>query len=221
MSGTSMGAGLRAAGHLIQASLATVRAPCLVWIFGHSYVARGARRADVRPNGRQLGFSRDVAVLRWLGFSGMVWSRVLPELQRFVGLDRVPNVLVLHVGGNDLGVQPMRELVRDIKNDLFRIWTQYPGLITVWSDIVPRSTWRTARSVERLNKARIKVNRAVSGFVIRNGGVAVRHVDLESRGEEYWIRDGVHLNAVGMDLWALALQEGVERALGVWGNSHA
>lgn len=31
-------------------------------------------------------------------------------------------------------------------------------------------TWRLARSVERLNKARKKVNRDVSRFVVRNGG---------------------------------------------------
>lgn len=31
---------------------------CLVWILGHSYVYWAARRAEVRPEGRQLGWDR-------------------------------------------------------------------------------------------------------------------------------------------------------------------
>lgn len=75
----------------------------LVWILGHSYVFWGARQADVRPNGRQLGISRQEACVRWLGVPGMLWSRMVPEVHCFALLDRPPNVLVLHVGGNDLG----------------------------------------------------------------------------------------------------------------------
>lgn len=42
----------------------------LVWIMGHSYVFWGARQADVRPDGRQLGISRREACIRWLGYTG-------------------------------------------------------------------------------------------------------------------------------------------------------
>lgn len=48
----------------------------------------------------------------------------------------------------------------------------------VWSDIVPRK----ARSVETMNKTRIKV-RAVACFMTRNRA-----------------SDGVHLNSVGIDM---------------------
>ncbi|XP_044141387.1 uncharacterized protein LOC122931380 [Bufo gargarizans] len=190
--------------------------PCLVWIMGHSYVFWGALRAAVRPDGRQLSISREVAVIRWIGMRGMLWSRVLPEFYRFARLDRPPNVLVLHVGGNDLGARPFRELARDIKFDLLRLWAQYPRLVTVWSDMVPRQHWREARSVERLNKARIKVNRAVGRFVARNGGIVVRHRELEPGVGAFWRSDGVHLNGVGIDLWCSDLQDGIELALRVW-----
>ncbi|XP_040296291.1 uncharacterized protein LOC121008068 [Bufo bufo] len=188
----------------------------LVWILGHSYVFWGAIRADVRPSGRQLGFSPECATVRWLGVRGMLWGGVLREVHHFVRLDRPPDVLVLHVGGNDLGKRPFRELVRDVKFDLLRIWELFPGIVTVWSDIVPRKVWRGARSVESLNKARIKVNRAVGRFMARNGGVVVRHEVLEKGEGAFWRADGVHLNAVGTDLWALGIQSGVEIALRVW-----
>lgn len=190
--------------------------PCLVWILGHSFVFWGSLRAEVRPDGRQLGFAREEVLIRWLGKRGMTWAGVLPEFHRFARLDRPPDVLVLHVGGNDLGVRPFRELIRDIKFDMLRLWSSFPGMVTVWSDIVPRSVWREARSVDRVNKARIKVNRAVGGFMARNGAMVVRHRDLEAGTGGFWRADGVHLNAVGIDLWTLGLQEAIETAVRVW-----
>ncbi|PIO41045.1 hypothetical protein AB205_0145070 [Aquarana catesbeiana] len=51
--------------------------PRLVWILGHSY------GGNVRPEGRQLGISRREASIRWLGFPGMGWGRVVPEVERY------------------------------------------------------------------------------------------------------------------------------------------
>ncbi|XP_056407256.1 uncharacterized protein LOC130298351 isoform X2 [Hyla sarda] len=192
------------------------RDPCLVWIFGHSYVRRGAIRAAVRRDGRQLGFSRDLAVLRWIGIGGMLWCGVLPEVQFNASLDRHPDILVVHAGGNDLGLRSSRELIRDIKLDILRLKSTFPGLLFVWSDMVARRVWRHARSVDRLNKARVKLNKEVGRFVRRNGGIVVRHTDLEGEPWEFLDPDGIHLNDIGMDLWALALQGGIELALRVW-----
>lgn len=60
----------------------------LVWILGHSYVFLGAKRGDIRPEGRQLGISRRKACIRWLGVPGMLWSRVVPEVHKFALWDR-------------------------------------------------------------------------------------------------------------------------------------
>lgn len=170
----------------------------------------------MRPNGRQLGFSRHEACVRWLGVPGLTWGRVLPEVHRFARLDRQPDVLVLHAGGNDLGARSARALIRDIKLDFLRLRTAFPALLVVWSDMVARTSWRMARSVARLNKARIKLNKEVGRFVCRNGGLVVRHLELEVDTWRYLRDDGVHLNAVGIDLWALGLQDGIQRALRVW-----
>ncbi|CAJ0919313.1 unnamed protein product [Ranitomeya imitator] len=188
----------------------------LVWIMGHSFVFWAAERAAVRPDGRQLGFSRDVATLRWIGKRGMTWSQFLPDFHRFVRWDQVPQILVIHLGGNDLGKRPCRELIKDIKFDVLRLWAMFPKVLVVWSDIVPRKIWRGARSPEGVNRARIKVNKAVSRFMARNGAVVVRHINLESGTGGYWRLEGVHLNAVGTDMWCLAIQEGIETALKVW-----
>lgn len=77
-------------------------------------------------------------------------------------------------------------------------------------------SWRMARSVEGVNRAHKKINREVSKFVVNNGGLAVRHLELEFETWRYLRADGVHLNEVGIDLWALGLQDGIQRALRVW-----
>lgn len=41
------------------------------------------------------------------------------------------------------------------------------------------------RSVERVNKARAKVNKEVGRFVRQNGGIVVRHRELEGASNEF------------------------------------
>lgn len=98
-----------------------------MWILGHSYVYWGARRADVRKGGRLLGLSGDEGMVRWLGIPGMLWSRVVPEMHRYARLDRPPDVVLLHVGGNDLGLRCTHELIRDIKFYFFATTVFFPG----------------------------------------------------------------------------------------------
>lgn len=141
---------------------------------------------------------------------------MVQEFERYTRLDRPPDVLVIHAGGNDLGVRSTRELVSAVKCDFLALRVAFPGMIIVWSDIVARTSWRMARSVPRINKARIKVNKAIGKFVVNNGGLVVRHTELEVNVGMYLRGDGVHLTAVGIDLWALGLQDGIERALRVW-----
>lgn len=176
----------------------------------------GVRRGDARYEGRQLGFSRREACIKWLGIPGMLWGRLVSEVHRYAQRDRPPDVLVIHVWGNDLGIRAMVDLKRNIKLDVWRLKEAFLKMVIVWSDMVARTSWRMARSVDGVNRARKKINREVSKFVVNNGGLAVRHLELEFETWRYLRADGVHLNEVGIDLWALGLQDGIQRALRVW-----
>lgn len=78
-----------------------------------------------------------------------------------------------------------------------------------------------ARSVDKINKARVKVNKAVAKFVAHNGGLVVRHCELEGEYGLYLRGDGVHLSAVGIDMWVLGLQDGLQCALWLWRAVHS
>lgn len=75
-----------------------------VWIVGHSFVFRAARRAEDRPGGPNLGFSG--VRVNWRGVRGLRWAQVLSEVVFISRTAQFPVVLVLHVGGNDLGNVP-------------------------------------------------------------------------------------------------------------------
>lgn len=44
----------------------------------------------------------------------------------------------------------------------------------------------------------------------------VRHRELEKVDVDLLRADGVHLNAIGLDIWTLNLKEGIESAIGLW-----
>lgn len=67
-----------------------------------------------------------------------------------------------------------------------------------------------------LNRARAKLNRAIGRFIARNGGVVVRHKELEELDSSLLWTDGVHLNGIGFDMWSLNIREGVEKAIQLW-----
>lgn len=85
---------------------------------GHSFIYRAAQRAEDRPGGRNLGLSG--IRVNWRGIRGLRWAQVLSEVVFISRLARGPVVLVLHVGGNDLGCVPTGELLMLMKADLAR-----------------------------------------------------------------------------------------------------
>ncbi|XP_031756771.1 filaggrin-2-like isoform X2 [Xenopus tropicalis] len=191
----------------------------VVWLLGHSYVSWARRRAAVKRAGVQLGFPEDLVSLKWFSFPGLKWSGVLSSLFNSVRSGRRPDILIIHAGGNDLGAVPQKQLVATIKQDLDRIRMRFPDIIVVWSEIIPRLVWRHARDARAIEKCRKKVNKLLSPYVRRFGGVVVRHSMLEEQLVGYYFRDGVHLSEVGMDIFILALCEGIERALVLFGGA--
>ncbi|OCU00113.1 hypothetical protein XELAEV_18005898mg [Xenopus laevis] len=113
----------------------------------------------VKTSGSQLGFPKGRVNVHWFGVPGLRWPGVWPLLLKNVRSGRRPDVLVIHAGGNDMGLCSQRELVVMMKQDLDKIRQLFPDIILVWSEMVPHLVCRYARDGERMDKNRGKVNK--------------------------------------------------------------
>ncbi|XP_053576082.1 uncharacterized protein LOC128665868 isoform X2 [Bombina bombina] len=172
-----------------------------IWIVGHSYVHLAAIRAAASSGGQQLGFPSTKASVRWLGRRGMRWHELPTLLQDAHRRWGWPQIVVLHLGGNDVGEIPALELIRTIQADIAWLRTWCPGIRVGWSNMVARLYWRHLSSPGAGYRIRKKVNREVGRTVCGLQGFVVRHPNLSADQKELYRPDGVDLSEVGLDLF--------------------
>ncbi|CAI5763300.1 susceptibility gene 101 isoform X1 [Podarcis lilfordi] len=176
-----------------------------VWICGHSYVFWAEKRALERSFGPQLGIRLEDAKLHWLGKSGMTWDQLIPSLLHTRRRLTDPDILVVHLGGNDLGTYADYDIIRQMKKDIIHIKITFKNSILVWSNIVPRKAWSQDMSHEFMEKSRKRVNREIGSFMERIGGIIIKHDSLVPESPGLFHLDGVLLSASGTDVFNLDL----------------
>ncbi|KAE8636735.1 hypothetical protein XENTR_v10003109 [Xenopus tropicalis] len=113
---------------------------CKVWLMGHSFIHWAERRAAVRQVNCQLGFPVSQVKLQWVSRRGLRWDEIVPRAVQKAKEAGPPSVILLHAGGNDLGLYPMKALISTIRTDCFRLRSLFEGLIIIWSEIIPEHT---------------------------------------------------------------------------------
>nr|XP_033777443.1 uncharacterized protein LOC117348910 isoform X2 [Geotrypetes seraphini] len=181
-----------------------------LWIVGHSFVHWAAERALIRPGGRHLGLGQRGLRVSWWGQRGMRWSQLLLLMERLRARPSHPDMLLIHLGGNDVDSCSGKDLINTIKDDLRVVLDWFPSILLIWSDIVPRPRCLASR---RWTRGLAKLNRQVGKWVMCQGGLQLLHdwVDVSCTG--LFHRDGVHLSAVGWDLLLDDFASGCERVL--------
>ncbi|XP_054843130.1 uncharacterized protein LOC129334818 [Eublepharis macularius] len=186
-----------------------------ILICGHSYVFWAAHQARRTSVGSQLGLS-EKAVLEWQGRRGLRWSGLLPLL---FGLGcEPPHILVVHLGGNDLGMLQGRALSAQAQADLRLIAERWPGVLIIWSAMVPRLVWREAGCRQAIERARMKANRAIQKALEGGLGVYLPHPRIRAEVPGLYRGDGVHLSELGNQIFLDDLRQGLQLALDYqWG----
>nr|XP_033791559.1 translation initiation factor IF-2-like isoform X2 [Geotrypetes seraphini] len=184
----------------------------LVWIIGHSFVHWAGERSRLRPGGRHLGLGHLGVRVSWWGQRGMRWYQLLPFLAHLRDSPRRPDVLIIHLGGNDVDSLSARQLVNVIKDDLRVLFAWFPGTRVLWSDVIPRPRCLSSR---RWTRGLAKFNRQVGKWVESQGGTQLLHgwVDVGCGG--LYHADRVHLSDIGCDLLLDDFAVGCERVLGL------
>lgn len=138
---------------------------------------------------------------------------MLPEIVSVSRWVQGPAVLLIHAGGNDLCSTSVLELITIIRSDMDRFPAFFQDVVLVWSEVVPRVIWGGARNHKAIERSCRLLNMRVSRHVRINGGVVVRHSQLEGNNRELMRSDGVHLTDIGLDIFLSGLQDAIERAL--------
>lgn len=123
-------------------------------------------------------------------------------------------MIVIHLGGNDIGNVNRSRLLERMKRDFKEIIGLFPSSKVVFSDIIGRQSWRPLRaksSAYVLEMARRFLNMAMSGFTSDIGMGCIRHSNI-CRGV-HLVRDGVHLNIEGQQLFLLNIRLALIRRL--------
>ncbi|XP_054828798.1 uncharacterized protein LOC129341752 [Eublepharis macularius] len=187
-----------------------------ILICGHSYVFWAAHQARRTPVGSQLGLS-ERAEIEWRGRRGLRWSGLLPVLFG-MGSGDPPHILVVHLGANDLGLLQGKALSSQALSDMRLIVSRWPGVLIMWSAMIPRRVWREAEDRTAIERARMKANRAIQKGLGEGLGVYLPHPRIRAEFPDLYRGDGVHLSQAGNVIFLTDLRQGLELALGYqWG----
>lgn len=190
--------------------------PEFIWIVGSSLIIKAHRHVKQRPMGDDLAlFYRYGKKVIWVGNSGLHFDCVINLCQALrnyyvisMGLN-VPNYLLVHAGGNDIGRVPTQWLRRYICSVLNYLINFFPGTSIVWSCILPRLKWRYSDDTAAMERSRTRINRAVIQFVVSHGGYAIKHPDFQDKHPALF-SDDCHLSFIGNDIFLNTFQGAFE-----------
>ena len=132
------------------------------------------------------------------------------KLESLAKVGTVPDYMVLHCGGNDIGKHALKSL-RIVIFELFQFITRkFPQTKVIWSQILPRSQWRYSSDSIAMNRCRNRLNNFAAHKIVQSGGCYVRHPSLEIVTTSLYKTDGVHLSSVGNELFLNQLSAGIE-----------
>ena len=170
-----------------------------VWIIGSSIVRDAYFRSLHRPDGPGLGLAEFGIGVYWEHQSGMRLCNVLELATYMKNFYPLPDLLVLHCGGNDIGFKPMVEVTWEAKTICDQLKSLLPHTILVWSQILPRKSWRYIAMTSVAERSRKRINSCISTYYINRGGRTVKYPDI-TNDFRLFKADGVHLSVLGCDL---------------------
>ncbi|KAL3972487.1 polyhomeotic-like protein 3 [Sarotherodon galilaeus] len=181
----------------------------MIYIIGDSYIRLVEAQAR-EIIGTNLGLDEQV---QWFGKGGMVWQNLIPFLFQCLRGRAIPDVLLIHCGGNDLGNVKSIRLVAAIKQDLRDLHQQFPQMKIIFSAITQRCQWRRVNP-KKVDKARRFVNSLMTTFILPVCGCIVHHPQIKYRNPDQFLHDGVHFTPLGNDVFlyniALCLKDQIQ-----------
>lgn len=170
----------------------------IVWIVGSSIIYWAEQRTFDREISN-LDLDYLGIKIYWKGIRGMKWESLITILESMSHLPE-PDVLVIHLGSNDIMSIESRVLIQLMKHDLQIIRGMFPETVIVFSEILARLKWRGNESPEEGEQRRTLVNKKICKHLIKRGGFVISHPGVSVEMLDLFRIDGVHMNNKGNDV---------------------
>lgn len=140
-----------------------------MWIIGSSII-KGARfYSFTRPGGSNLSLERFGIRIWWQGYSGMKFRQLKSKVKTMLAYEDPPSILIFHCGGNDIGHIPLGGLRYALKSQVTEIQCTLPNTMIVFSQILPRHSWRYSNNTDAMERSRVRLNSAVATHTVQLG----------------------------------------------------
>lgn len=168
-----------------------------VWILGSSIIRLAAHAALISEGGPDLNLF-ETGTVRWIGRGGMRWCHFFQKITELhASCTCVPQILIIHLGGNDLGRLSLYQLNLLITSATKFVQQHWPTTQIALSAILPRRAYEGARRNKAMDGARKAINRHMKKIMTDCNGIFIPHPTFHFRNSELYLEDGVHLSAKG------------------------
>ncbi|XP_068435275.1 uncharacterized protein [Clinocottus analis] len=179
-----------------------------IWIMGSGYVLRAEREA-YQNFGENLGLS---AKVEWFGQGEMRWSGVQQRFDAELKTQSPPDILIIHAGGNDLGLTSAKILSAKITSGLMALHARFPSMTIGYSCINERQEWRYGHP-EGMDYDRNTVNKCIKAAVGKFGGEVIEHPNLRCDDKTLFLSDGVHFSNYGNKIFLTRIHSVLKKIL--------
>lgn len=119
-----------------------------------------------------------------------------------------PQVILVHLGENGLGQRTSKALRLQAHRDFITLQGWFPGVVILWSNLLPHRVWHGARSF-RIDVTRKRINDNLGRVVASLGGTVIPHLVIRWDCPALFCSDGVHLSSQGYNLLLADWQQGL------------
>lgn len=179
---------------------------------GSSIIKHAFSAARNSPGGVDLSLSRLGVSVWWQGYSGLGLHGLLKKIAYLTKFAAAPHFIIIHCGGNDIGKIPLWELRTFLQEVFSGLVKLLPQARIIWSQILPRKTWRYSVDNVAMRKCRVRINSAAAKLVLHYEGAYFRHPDITD-SPSLFANDGVHLSVIGNNIFLNTIQAGLEHLL--------
>lgn len=159
------------------------------------------------PGGPNLGLTK--VEVWWQGYGGLGLVQLRGKLKTLLKVADKPEFAIVHCGGNDIGKVPCKMLRKHVQVVFDLFCELMPETKVIWSEVLPRSSWRYSSDNEAMERARKRLNSFAGKLAITRGGAYLRHTQLCRDWHTFECSDGVHLSNEGNVVFLNQIKKGI------------